>query len=73
MFDPVNIDKIKYQIADLIKVLRITPDLYSRFISLLPDRKKGAAILKRILTDDWKFGFSETELQDVQHLLGLSS
>jgi DNA-directed RNA polymerase subunit RPC12/RpoP len=72
MFDPVHIDKIKYRIADLIKVLRITPDLYSRFISLLPERTQGASILERILADDWKFEFGETELRDVQHLLGLS-
>ena len=73
MFDPVNINKIKYQIADLIKVLQITPDLYSRFLSFVPDRKKGPAILKRILADDWKFEFSEMELRDIQLLLGLSS
>ena len=73
MFDPVHINKIKYHIADLIKVFQITPDLYSRFLSLVPDRKKGPAILKNILAADWKFEFGETELGEVQHLLGLSS
>jgi len=71
MFDPVNINKINYQIADLIKVLHITPDLYSRFMSLVPERKNGPAILKEILTHDWKFEFGEPELREVQHLLGL--
>jgi len=72
MFDPVHINKIKYHITDFIKVLRITPDLYSRFISLVPERTKGSAILERILADDWKFEFDETELRDIRHLLGLS-
>jgi hypothetical protein len=72
MFDPVNINKIKYQIADYIKVLRITPDLYSRFISLVPERINGPAILKEILANDWKFEFGEAELREVQDLLGLT-
>lgn len=73
MFDPVSINKIKYQIADFIKVLRITPDLYSRFISLVPKRKNGPAILREILANNWKFEFGEAELREVQELLGLSS
>jgi hypothetical protein len=28
--------------------------------------------LKEILAHDWKFEFSEAELREVQHLLGLS-
>lgn len=72
MFDPVNINKIKLQIVDLIRVLHITPDLYSRFISLVPERKNGPAILKEILAVDWKFEFGEAELREVQDLLGLS-
>jgi hypothetical protein len=73
MFDPVSIHKIKYQIADYIKVLGLTPDLYARFISLIPDRKNGSAILRNILTQDWKFEFGEAELGEVQSLLGLNS
>ena len=72
MFDPVNINKIDYQISDLVKVLHITPDLYSKFMSLVPERKNGAAILKEILAHDWKFEFGEPELQEIEHLLGLS-
>jgi len=72
MFDPVSIHKIKYQIADYIKVLRITPDLYSRFISLVPERKNGPAILREILANDWRFEFGDAELLEIQQLLGLS-
>jgi hypothetical protein len=72
MFDPVNINKIKYHIADFIKILKITPDLYSRFISLVPERKNGPAILREILANDWKFEFGEAELLEIQQLLGLS-
>jgi hypothetical protein len=73
MFDPMNISKIKYQIADYIKVLRITPDLYSRFMALVPERRNGPAILRNILANDWKFEFGDAELREIQELLSLSS
>jgi hypothetical protein len=73
MFDPVNISKIKYQSADYIKILRITPNLYSRFISLVPERRNGPAILRNILANAWKFEFGDAELREVQGFLGLSS
>ena len=72
MFDPVNISKIKYHITDLIKILQITPDLYRRFMSPVPERKNGRAILIDVLANDWKFEFGEPELLEVQRLLGLS-
>jgi hypothetical protein len=58
-------------VADPIKILQITPDLYARFMSLVPERKNGPAILKEILAHDWKFEFGEPELREIQHLLGL--
>ena len=72
--NPVDYDILTFgNVWDKAVSLGITPDLYSRFISLVPERKNGPAILREILANDWKFEFSEMELRDIQLLLGLSS
>ncbi len=72
MLDPVNIKNIKYTVGDFIKVLKISPDIHSKFLSLIPKRKNGPTILKEILANDWKFELTEQDLQEVLQLFGLA-
>jgi hypothetical protein len=72
MFDPVNIKNIKYTVSDFIKVLKISPDIHSKFLSLIPEHKNGPTILREVLTSDWKFELTEPDLQEILQLLGLA-
>jgi len=72
MFDPVNIKNINYTVSDFIKVLKISPDIHSKFLSLIPKRENGPTILREVLTSDWKFELTEPDLQEILQLLGLA-
>ncbi len=71
MFDPINIDDIKYSEEGLLKMYRISPDLYKRFIEILPDKEKGRKEFKRVLSSDWQLDPDEGALREFEELLGL--
>lgn len=71
MFDPVSIDDIQYSEEGLLKMYRISPDLYRRFIEILPDKQKGREVFRRLLSTDWQLDPDEDTMERFEELLGL--
>ncbi|MGM0442387.1 MAG: hypothetical protein ACQEQC_08220 [Elusimicrobiota bacterium] len=71
MFDPIQIDDIKYNIDGLLKMYRISPDLYKRFIEILPNSDRGKETLKTILKEHWKLEPEAEKITEMESLLGL--
>ena len=72
MFDPVNIKNIKYTVNDVVEVLKMSPDIHSKVLSLIPEHKNGATILREVLANDWKFELTEPDVQEILQLIGLA-
>jgi len=71
MFDPVHIDKIDYDSGGLLKMYRISPDLYRRFMLALSDRERGRKVLRDLLQTEWNLVPGQEELNELEELLGL--
>ncbi|MFP4507506.1 MAG: hypothetical protein ACLFN7_05035, partial [Candidatus Acetothermia bacterium] len=71
MATPTNIEKMNYDIDSLIKIYKVTPDIYRRMIREIYDGKGGFETLGDTLQKDWDFEFKEAQLERVGVLLGL--
>ena len=69
---PHGLDKVKYSLKDLIYVYGHTPDVYKRFISVLPLRDRWREHLKGLLEDEWKFVVMVEGLDCVAAQIGLT-
>lgn len=71
MATPTNIDKMNYEIDDLIHVYDVTPKIYKRFISKIEESENGLDILKEILVNNWNFDVDNRSLEKIANLLGI--
>jgi hypothetical protein len=70
---PHALNKMKYSLKDLISVYGHTPDVYKRFISLLPLKEGWREHLKGLLEDEWKFEVMAKGLECVAAQIGLTN
>jgi hypothetical protein len=68
---PHSLDRVKYSLKDLISIYSHTPDLYKRFMSVLPLREGWQEHLAALLKDDWKFEVMEKGLDCIAAQIGL--
>ncbi len=68
---PVNISNSEYQLDDLAKIYRYTPDVYKRLIAAFPHDPKTDHYLKKLLEDEWNFIFDEYAFRRLKTALGL--
>ena len=68
---PTNIEKMKFQLADLAYVYQHTPDIYRKFMEVLEIKPEGKEYLKGLLTDEWLFDVDNDALDNISELLGL--
>lgn len=71
MATPTNIEKMNYKTDHLIHVYEVTPKIYKKFISEIGKKEKGISILRKILTEDWKFELDDQSLKKTAKLLGI--
>jgi len=71
MATPTDIEKMSYDIDDLIKVYQVTPKIHKRFISQIDGKEDGASVLKEILVEDWDFEVDDESLEELGELLGI--
>lgn len=72
MFTPTNIENSNYKIEQLIKIYRITPEIFKRFMSLIDkDQDKIKTELKNILKDEWLLEIGDSNLEILSELLGI--
>jgi hypothetical protein len=71
MATPTDIEKIKYQLDDLIYVYQHTPDIYRNFVEVLETKSEGKEYLKGLLTDEWLFDVDNDSLESISNLLGI--
>jgi hypothetical protein len=69
---PHSLDKVKYSLNDLISVYRHTPDIYARFISVLPLKEGWREHLASLLEGEWKFKVMDKGLDCISSLIGLT-
>lgn len=72
MFSPTNIEDSNYKIEELIKIYRINPDIFKRFISVVD--KSSVSIkskLKEILKNEWHLEIAISDLEILSGLLGI--
>lgn len=72
MATPTNIEKMNYDIDDLIYMYDVTPDIYKRMIREFEGREKLLTILKEILEEEWYLEVEDEKLNQVGKLLGIS-
>lgn len=73
MATPTDIEKMNYDIDDIIYMYDVTLDIYKRIISKFEEGEKLLPILKEILEDEWKLQVSDEKLKEVGELLGITS
>jgi len=73
MATPTNIEKMKYDLDDLIHVYDVTPSIYKDMIEAVNDGEGGMEYLEEVLKEEWDFEIEEQKLQKVGELLGISS
>lgn len=73
MAAPKNIGYISYTLKDLEVMYEYTPDFYSRFISALDPGNIAKDVLRKTLTDDWKFEIEAETFDKISLLLGCAS
>ena len=71
MATPTDIRKMNYDIKDLIYVYEVTPDIYKRMISEIPNKQGGLGILDDILYEEWGFDADWDEIERLGEILGL--
>jgi DNA-directed RNA polymerase subunit RPC12/RpoP len=72
MFTPTNIEDSNYKIEELIKIYRITPDIFKRFMSVIDNPSdKIKSKLKDILRDEWHLEIAGSDLELLSELLGI--
>ncbi len=72
MATPTHIEKIKYQLDDLVYVYQHTPDIYRNFVEVLETKPEGKEYLKGLLTDEWLLDVDNDSLKSISDLLGLT-
>lgn len=55
----------------LVHMYRVTPDIYRRFIMMLPETGRGTQALRHMLEEDWHLSVDEETLEKIATLLGL--
>jgi hypothetical protein len=55
----------------LVHMYRVTPDIYRRFIRMLPDTGRGKQALRHMLEEDWHLTLDKETLEKIATLLGL--
>ncbi len=73
MATPTDIEKMNYDIDDIIYMYEVTPDIYKRMISKFEEGEKLLPTLKEILEDEWKLQVPDEKLKEVGELLGITS
>ncbi len=73
MATPTNIEKMKYNLDDLIHVYDVTPSIYKDMIEAVYDGEGGMEYLEDILKSEWDFEIEEEKLRNVGGLLGIPS
>ncbi|MBW6463128.1 MAG: hypothetical protein K0B84_02950 [Firmicutes bacterium] len=68
---PTDINKIKYNLDQLIRVYDCTPDLYKRFALALEGQPGAKEELRRILVEEWLFEVNDEGLTKLGALLGI--
>ena len=71
MATPTDIRKMNYEIKDLIYVYEVTPDIYKRMISEIPNKQGGLGILDDVLYEEWGFDADWDEIERLGEILGL--
>ncbi len=69
---PHGLDKVKYSLKDLISVYSHTPDLYKRFMNVLPLKDGWREHLAGLLKNEWKFEIMEKGLNCIAAQIGLT-
>ncbi len=71
MATPRDIADIDISIEGLVHMYQVTPDIYRRFIGMLPHTEDGKQLLREMLEDDWKLSVDDEVLEKISTLLGL--
>ncbi|MGC8595935.1 MAG: hypothetical protein ACP5US_10750 [Candidatus Kryptoniota bacterium] len=69
---PHSLDKVKYSLKDLISVYSHTPDIYRRFMNVLPLKDGWREYLAALLEDEWKFEVMDRGLDCIASQIGLA-
>lgn len=72
MATPTDIEKMKYDLDDLIHVYNVTPSIYKDMIEAVYDGEGGMEYMEEILKEEWDFDIGEEKLKKVAELLGIS-
>lgn len=73
MATPTDIEKMNYDIDDLIYMYEVTLDIYKRMISEFDGREKLLPVLSEILEEEWNLEVEDEKLKQVGELLGIKS
>lgn len=73
MATPTSIEKMNYDLDDLIHVYEVTPSIYKDMIEAVYDAEGGMEYLEEVLKEEWDFEIEREKLQKVGELLGISS
>ncbi len=72
MFWPQSIARSSYNVRQLLRVYKITPDIYARlFASLEFDGATVRNRLRELLVNDWQFKVEDRDLEDIALALGV--
>ena len=71
MFTPTHIENSNYKIEKLIKLYKINPDVFKRFLSVFKkDSDQAKTLLKNLLLDDWHLKASDNDLNKLWEYFG---
>ncbi|MBS3772863.1 MAG: hypothetical protein KGY55_01530 [Candidatus Thermoplasmatota archaeon] len=71
MATPRDIADIDTSVEGLVHMYRVTPDIYRRFIGMLPHEDEGRQMVREMLEDDWNLSVDDEVLEEMSTLLGL--
>ncbi len=70
---PHSLDKVKYSLRDLISVYSHSPDVYRRFMSVLPLRDGWREYLAALLRKEWNFDVMKKGLNCIASQIGIDN